>query len=154
MIYGRFAKEKQDLERAEAICRQVREELGLADVGDDGEFILTALVFDGDQPVGAGQVLFDGPCPEIAQVAVLPAYRGTGYGEFLVRMLVEKAASANAREVTLAARGGTEDFFARIGFAPEGEPYERGGARWQPMRLPGADHRICEGCGRIGDSAV
>ncbi len=151
MVYGRFAKEKQDLDTAnELIFRVLTEECDLA--ADDGEdlFVLTALVFDGAEEsaraVGAGRLFFDGASPEIGDVAVLPEYRGSGYGDFLVRLLVDKALFAHARGIRVNARCGTENFFQKIGFRIEGDTYEARGGRWQPMVLSGNMIRSCEAC--------
>ncbi len=151
MVYGRFAKEKQDLETAnEMIYRVLTEECGFA--ADDGEdlFVLTALVFDGAEEsaraVGAGRLLFDGASPKIGAVAVLPEYRGFGYGDFLVRLLVDRALLAHARSIRVDARCGTEEFFRKIGFRVEGDAYEARGGRWQPMALFGDVIRSCEAC--------
>ncbi len=151
MVYGRFAKEKQDLEAADSLIRRVlTQECGFA--ADDGEeaFVLTALVFDGAEEtaevVGAGRLLFDGFCPEIAEVAVLPEHRGEGYGDFLVRLLVDKALLANAQKILVNARCGTEGFFEEIGFRSEGTAYEAHGGRRQPMALSGTVLRSCDAC--------
>ncbi len=151
MIYGKFAKEKDELENANEIIRRVfTEEIGLEEEDEGDEFALSALIFSGDGisggkdageessykgPVGAGRLLFDGKCFTIAETAILPEYRGRGYGDFLVRLLVDRAHEAGAGEIRLDALAGTEGFFGKIGFEPEGETFGKNGGRWQPMVL-------------------
>ncbi len=149
MVYGRFAKTREDLETANAICREVfKEELGLAgDDGDEEEFVLSALAFAGEEPAGTGQLLFDETFCAIRDVAVLPQYRGAEYGDFIVRLLIDKALTAGAQEIHLDALAGTEAFFEKIGFEPEGTLFEKSGGQWQPMILKEArPHNCCE-CG-------
>ncbi len=159
MVYGRFATEKADLETANEIIRTVfEEELGFPEQDEEEEFILSAIVFTGDPdqtasgegaaavPAGAGRLVFDGTRVFLGEVAVLPPHRGQAYGDFLVRLLIDRAAQAGAAEVRIDALAGTEDFFAGIGFLPEGEPFERAGGMWQPMVLVIDEMPRCEGC--------
>ncbi len=159
MVYGRFAVEKADLEAANEIIRTVfEEELGLPEQSDGEEFFLSALVFTGDPdqpasgesagaaPAGAGRLVFDGTRVSLAEVAVLPPYRGQAYGDFLVRLLIDRAGQAGAAEIRIDALAGTEEFFTGIGFLPDGEPFARDGGMWQPMVLVVKEMHRCEGC--------
>ncbi len=159
MVYGRFALEREDLETANEMIRTVYEdELGLAGQDDGEDFVLSALVFTGDPdqtasgestgaaPAGAGRLAFDGARFFLAEVAVLPPYRGQAYGDFLVRLLIDRAAQAGAAEIRADALAGTEEFFAGFGFLPEGESFARAGGVWQPMVLTVAEMHRCEGC--------
>ncbi len=159
MVYGRFAVEKADLETANEIIKTVfEEELGFPEQDEEEEFVLSALVFTGDPdqaasgegaeavPAGAGRLVFDDAHVSLGEVAVLPPHRGQAYGDFLVRLLIDRAAQAGAAEVRVDALTGTEEFFAGIGFSPEGEPFARGGGMWQPMVLVIDEMPRCEGC--------
>ncbi len=155
MIYGKFVTEKEDLETVnDIICRVLTQECGLAESGEGESFALSALLYteepaaahaDGE-PAAAGRLLFDGDRFEIVETAVLPACRGQGYGDFLVRLLIDKALMAGAQEIRLDALAGTEGFFEKIGFVPEGEIFARGGGRWQPMVLSAGQICRCEEC--------
>ncbi len=158
MIYGRFATEKADLETANALIGRVFEdEPGLAEQETEEEFVLTAVVFAEADPgwkaAGAGRLLFDGRRFTITDVAVLPEYRGEGYGDFITRLLTDRAMTAGAQKIFLDAFSGTAGFFETIGFVPEGEEFEKNGGRWQPMALAVQPIRSCGSCGQAGSEA-
>lgn len=147
MVFGKFISGADDLTPVQEIRKKVfEEELGLsmqADMPD--EFCMHALAYDGETPVGIGRILFDGERFTIAGIAVLRKYRGQMYGDFLIRLLIDKAMMSNAREVYLDALAGTEDFFKITGFEVCGESYENCGGVWTPMVLQTAQiHRCCD----------
>ncbi len=148
MVFGKFVTENKDKDLVREICDRVfREETGLDISGmTTDEFCLSALVFAGEEPAGMGRIFFDGTDFKIMEVAVLPEYRGEKYGDFMVRLLIDKALMSGAREIGLDAMSGTEGFFRTIGFEAEGEPYEKDGIIRQPMVLY-AD-RIHKCCGQ------
>ncbi len=175
MIYGRFAMNKADLEAANAVIGRVFEnELGLTEPEAEEEFVLTAVVFaeadaeaaaglateaatglateagadPGGEPAGAGRLLFDGKRFSVTDVAVLPEYRGEGYGDFVTRLLADRAMTAGAQEIFLDALAGTAGFFETTGFVPEGDEFEKNGGRWQPMVLTVNPVRSCGSCGQ------
>lgn len=135
------------MEQVRKICRRVFvEELGIDQQGTmTDEFCMNALVYAGEEPAGMGRILFNGERFTIAEVAVLPEFRGEGYGDFVARLLVDKAVMSNAREVHLDAIQGTEGFFEKIGFQAVGEAFEGCGGRWQPMILKTDQiHKCCD----------
>ncbi|MCD7981862.1 MAG: GNAT family N-acetyltransferase [Clostridiales bacterium] len=147
MVFGKFVTEEKDINLVREICKQVfRQEYGpdLSGVTAD-EFCLSALVFAGEEPAGMGRIFFDGTDFKIMEVAVLPEYRGEKYGDFMVRLLIDRAMMSGAREICLDALPGTEGFFRTIGFEAEGKPYEEGGISRQPMVLH--TDRIHKCCG-------
>lgn len=150
MVFGKFIPGDGDL----SVVREIREsvfegELGVPSRGTDmpDAFCMHAVAYAEDVPVGTGRILFDGDRFAIAGIAVLKEYRGQLYGDFILRLLVDKAMMSNAQEVHLDALCGTEGFFETVGFERAGEPYEKQGARWVPMILY-ADriHKCCD-CG-------
>ena len=149
MVFGKFVTEEKDMELVREICRRVFvEELGLDQAGTMTDaFCLNALVYAGDQPAGMGRIMFDGERFTIAEVAVLPEYRGDSYGDFITRLLIDKAMMSNAQEIHLDARQGTEGFFAKIGFQNDGAAYEGCGGLWQPMVLKTDQIHKCCNCG-------
>ncbi len=120
MVRGRFYSGQDDLSEIKKIRNLVFcQELGMDPrVEDDGQddFCMHVLALDGENPVAVGRISFDGWEFVISKVAVLPAHRGKLYGDFVVRMLVDKAMMANATQVLLDASEDTVAFFETIGF--------------------------------------
>lgn len=150
MVFGKFISGNNDLKQVQAIRRMVfKEELGLSGQADlPDEFCIHAIAYDGEKAAGTGRILFDGDRFTIAGIAVLPEYRGQKYGDFLVRLLVDKAMMSNAQEIHLDALEGTEGFFKTIGFEGCGERYQKCGGRWIPMILRTDQIHKCCNCGK------
>jgi ribosomal protein S18 acetylase RimI-like enzyme len=73
-------------------------------------------VHDNGSLVGAGRVLADGiDCAYICDVAILPAYQGTGLGKEIVKRLL--ALSRGHKKIILYAVPGKEPFYKKFGFA-------------------------------------
>ncbi|HEY0064476.1 MAG TPA: GNAT family N-acetyltransferase [Telluria sp.] len=72
-------------------------------------------VYGDGKLVGAGRALADGiDCAYICDVAVLPAYQGTGLGKQIVASLV--AQSRGHKKIILYAVPGKEPFYRKFGF--------------------------------------
>ncbi|WP_342616847.1 GNAT family N-acetyltransferase [Rhodoferax sp. GW822-FHT02A01] len=73
------------------------------------------LVRDQGRLVAAGRALADGAdCSYICDVAVLPAYQGTGLGKEVVSRLVED--SRQHKKIILYSVPGKEGFYRKLGF--------------------------------------
>lgn len=72
-------------------------------------------------PVATGRITFDGTTCEIGHIAVLGNYRGMKYGDFTVRMLLNKAFTSGISTVAVNTPILTEIFFGKIGFKSSGE---------------------------------
>ena len=105
--------------RAEVFVREqgIPAELEL-DGQDPGSVHCVAWV--DDEPVATGRLLPDG---HIGRMAVLERHRGRGFGSLVLRGLLDAAASRGDAEVVLAAQAPAVGFYARHGFAAEGEPF-------------------------------
>lgn len=79
------------------------------------------VVYGSGEPVGTARLWWQDGDFWAGDVGVLPAYRGQGYGDLLVRLLLYKAVSHNARSVCLTCPVAMAPFFARYGFIREGE---------------------------------
>lgn len=75
-------------------------------------------------PVGTGRLLFLGDIYKIGRIAVKKEFRGQGYGDFIVRMLVDKAFLMGAKEVFVGAQEHAIPFYEKIGFIKQEESYE------------------------------
>ena len=80
------------------------------------------------QAVGTGRLLQQAPgVARIGRMAVHRAIRGGGVGRGLLQALLEAAARRGDREALLHAQRSAEAFYAGMGFAPRGEPFEEAG---------------------------
>ena len=93
---------------------------------------LHAIAFDAAQaPVATGRLLPDG---HIGRMAVLPQARGSGVGTAVLLALMQAAREGGHREVVLSAQTHAVAFYARQGFATEGEVYDDAGIPHIDMR--------------------
>jgi predicted esterase YcpF (UPF0227 family)/predicted GNAT family N-acyltransferase len=83
------------------------------------------------RPVATGRLLPDG---HIGRMAVDEAWRGRGVGSRILRALMAEARSRGDREVVLAAQLQARPFYARHGFAEEGETFMDAGIPHRLMR--------------------
>ena len=79
-------------------------------------------------PVGTGRLLQHAPgVGRIGRMAVNRVLRGSNVGRDLLRALMTAASQRGDHEVVLHAQRTAEGFYARLGFAPRGEPFEEAG---------------------------
>lgn len=83
--------------------------------------------------VATGRIIFDGTTCKIGRIAVLKEYRNMKYGDFTVRMLLNKAFTAGIDEVRLDANCSVQAFYEKIGFHVAGEPFAEAGIEHLPM---------------------
>lgn len=84
------------------------------------------------QVIGTARLLPDG---HLGRIAVARAWRGTGVGTMLVRAMLAVARERGHAEVVLSAQTHAIGFYRRLGFVPEGEPYDDAGIPHVMMRL-------------------
>ncbi len=81
-----------------------------------------------DQPVATGRLLQPRPGQaQIGRVAVHEVLRGGGAGQQVMQALMDAARQRGDAEVMLHAQRSAENFYARLGFVPRGEPFEEVG---------------------------
>jgi YbgC/YbaW family acyl-CoA thioester hydrolase len=80
------------------------------------------------QPVATGRLLpaADGVA-KVGRMAVHQALRGGGFGEQVLRTLAAQAQRRGDRGIALHAQRTAQSFYARLGFEPQGAPYEEAG---------------------------
>ena len=89
------------------------------------------------QPVATGRLLpAEQGTAKIGRMAVHQVLRGCGHGEQVLRALAQQAQRRGDRAIALHAQRSARDFYARLGFAPEGEPYEEAGIPHITMTSP------------------
>ncbi len=76
-----------------------------------------------DKAVATGRLIFMGDQYKIGRIAVKKECRGKKYGDFIVRMLVDKAFTMGAKEVFVGAQKHAVAFYEKIGFVSQNEEY-------------------------------
>jgi predicted GNAT family N-acyltransferase len=137
----RPARDARD--RAEALRVRVAvfvDEQGgpLADEPDDWDGSARQFVLEADGGVvGTARLLVpDAAVGKIGRVALLPEYRGRGWGRMLMEEVLRAAGALGLREVRLDAQTGARPFYERLGFRAVGEEFVEAGLPHQTMRLP------------------
>lgn len=97
-------------------------------------------------PVGVGRLhkISDGADYKIGRIAVKKKERGQGYGDFIVRMLVDKGLLMGADRVLVGAQPHAIAFYEKIGFRPVGESYMEAGIEHTVMEI--RQNTICKAC--------
>ena len=83
-----------------------------------------AMVYVGSDltcPVAAGSLAVNADFAELERIAVLRDYRGKQYGDFLVRMLLDKANSAGIQNIFVRVPDSEKEFFLKLGFIEQRE---------------------------------
>ena len=81
-------------------------------------------------PIGCGRLLPDG---HLGRVAVLSDWRGQGVGAEILKRLIALARDRGHERVLLHSQVQAMPFYARLGFAPVGEPFVEAGIPHQTM---------------------
>lgn len=151
MIIGKYYKGLDHFEDVKEIRKVVfGEELGYTEElnfdGFDKQAIHAVAYLDRDytQPVGIGRLIQIEEGYKIGRIAIKKEARKCGYGEFIVRMLVDKAFQAGAKEVIVGARPEAISFYEKIGFVPTERRYEEAGTEHTVMVLNWND--LCKRC--------
>lgn len=112
-------------------------------------YAMFAAVYDEKgQVVGTGRVYIDeNGRYHAGRIAVLKEARGKSYGEFIVRMLCDRAFANGGDEVHVGAQVQAIGFYEKIGFRVCGPSYEEVGIPHKPMVLKrSAFCSPCDGC--------
>ncbi len=115
MIEGKWFLQGSDiavpLALREAVFARGRDAL------DDGAQQL--VVYQSGVPVGTARLLWRDGDFVADGIGVLPAQRGKGFGDLLVRLLLYKVESHNAKSLVITCPAACAPYFARYGFAAE-----------------------------------
>lgn len=153
MICGRYYLGLDHMNEIASIRREVfGTEQGWSDniIFDDAdETAIQAVVYKDINrtiPVGVGRLhkTADGEDYKIGRIAVKKDERGQGYGDFIVRMLVDKGLLMGADRVLVGAQPHAIAFYEKIGFRPVGETYEEAGIEHTVMEI--RQNTICKAC--------
>lgn len=97
---------------------------------------LHVLALDGDShAIGTGRLLQAHGMGHIGRMAVLREWRGQGVGTAILNALIATARERGLTEVVLNAQTHALGFYARSGFAAEGDEFPDAGIPHRRMRL-------------------
>ncbi len=122
-----------DLRREVFVIEQhVPEEL---EIDEDDRTAFHLLVLKDDEAVATLRLSPHGESIKIGRVAVRQAYRKKGLGTRLMKMAIEHAARGEFHDAILDAQIESMPFYARLGFAEEGEVFMDAGIPHKRMKL-------------------
>lgn len=151
MIQGKFIVGLEGLKETGFIRYQVfTEDQGVPPEEEQDfydHFAHHLLVLEGDEPVGTGRLIIKDGAFLIGRIAVLPSFRGKGYGEFVVRVLVDRAFLIGAKSVEVHSQLHAVKFYEKLGFEAYGAPYIESGIEHVSMKIqPGQMTSDCGHC--------
>ena len=148
VVKGVYLNGENDLTDAINIRRKVFiEEQNVAEeIEIDGmdPYAIHAVAYIEDKAVATGRIIYDGDTYKIGRVAVLKEERGKQYGDFIMRMLIDKAFLHGAEEVILGAQIHAVGFYEKLGFEQYGEVFEEAGISHIHMKLKNGN--LCKKC--------
>lgn len=131
---------QRDLDAAFEIRRQVfvREQgFELADEFDaDDSRAIHLLASIAGEPIATARIVPDGDSARIGRVAVLPDYRGSGYGLAIMAACERIAARRGFKSATLHSQIQVQSFYERAGYAAKGEVFDECGWPHITMQKP------------------
>jgi N-acetylglutamate synthase-like GNAT family acetyltransferase len=123
LIQGKILSGNTDLSEAFAIRRKVfveelliPEEKEFDDLDPIAMHVIVYEEDDNKKAVATGRIYFDGTNCEIGHIAVLKEYRRKEYGDFTLRMLLNKAFTAGIKSVYSIVPKDCIEFFQSVGF--------------------------------------
>ena len=153
MICGRYYLGLDHMDEIAPIRREVfGKEQGWPDdilFDDVDETAIQAVVYKDINrtiPVGVGRLhrMEQENVYKIGRIAVKQTERGQGYGDFIVRMLVDKGLLMGADRVLVGAQPHAVPFYEKIGFRSIGETYTEAGIVHTVMEI--RQNTICKAC--------
>mgnify|MGYP002854083650 CR=1 FL=1 len=150
MVRGRYLEGNTQLGEVLSIRKQViGEELGMpqaaAECPEDMLSVHAVAFDDANRVVAIGSMHYEGEGFTISRVAVLPEYRKQYYGDFILKMLIDRAALANATEIYARVICEAAQFMETVGFSVEGVAQIEEGREILTMKI-GADRLGCHAC--------
>lgn len=132
LIQGKLLSAKDNLKDVFEIRREVFvKELGISEQMEFDEkdrFAIHAIAYLEENhtiPVATGRLYFDGDTCYLEKLAVLKEYRNRQYGEFILRMLLNKADMAGIQKVYVKGNKPFIDYFKGFGFLPDNNIKEK-----------------------------
>lgn len=149
LIEGKLLSSGEDLSEAYDIRKKVFiEELGLLKnlVFDEYDNLaIHAVVFQGlnqHKAIATGRIFYDGEICWLGLIAVLKEYRGNQYGDFIVRLLINKAFTSGITNINVKVLKCSWEFFKKIGFKQDSEEFIELGSKMIIMNINRKDVSI------------
>lgn len=125
LIQGKLIDGYEDLSEIYKIRKKVfAQKVSISDgvISDELDYIaIHAVVYEGtkqNRMVATGRMVYDGDTCKIGRIAILKEFRGKKYGDFIVRMLLNKAFQSGMNQVYAEAQLENIGFYKKIGFRP------------------------------------
>ena len=118
-----------------------------------------AVLTEDGQPYATGRLFYQDGGWHIGRVCVLKEKRGSHFGDLIMRMLLDRARSLGAQDVTIGAQLTAEGFYEKFGFERCGDEYMDEHCPHVPMKVTmqkvesivfggcGGNCASCKGCG-------
>jgi predicted GNAT family N-acyltransferase len=84
------------------------------------------LMRDDDTPAGTARLIALGATAKIGRVAILPAYRGKGFGHGIMRHILKDARAMGFAQAELDAQITALPFYEKLGFQAQGPLFDDG----------------------------
>lgn len=153
MIRGKYLTSMDDISEVLAVRKAVFvEEQGYSldlerDKFDDMSVYALAIDEDG-KPVATGRLFINEEDKfMIGRVCTLKEYRGQGYADLVMRMLLYRALELNAPDVTISSQIPAMGFYARYGFEPTGKITWDEGVEHRELLVRADNARLEGSCG-------
>jgi predicted GNAT family N-acyltransferase len=114
--------------------QRVPESIELDDTDGDAVHLV---LYDNGTPAATGRMRVTDEGLVIGRVAVLKAYRGQGFGDLVMRMLIRRAVEAGFGAQTVHAQITARGFYEKLGFEAYGEEFIEAGIAHISMRHDG-----------------
>lgn len=151
MICGRYYLGLDHMEEIQPIRREVfgkelgyPEDINFDEIDETAVHAVAYKDIDRTIPVATGRLHKVGEDYKIGRIAVKKEERGQGFGDFIVRMLVDKGLFMGANRVIVGAQPHAIRFYEKIGFKPTGETYMEAGIMHTVMEIK--QNSICKAC--------
>lgn len=81
------------------------------------------IIYDGEKKIATGRLILKDDVFLIGRIAVLKESRGMQIGDLVVRMLLDRAFSIGAKEVSVHSLIELQPFYEKVGFKAVSEPF-------------------------------
>jgi hypothetical protein len=101
----------------------------------DDSIAIHALAISNQEAIGTGRLIISGAIAKIGRLAILKPRRAEGFGQAILRQLIETGKEKGVQEFILHAQVHALDFYLREGFKPEGDFFDEVDIPHQKMVL-------------------